>query len=230
MGGLIAQIIMKVVVSLGGSIVASPSINRNFILSYVDMVLRLKKEDISISTVVGGGKIARDYIEAARSFGASEEFCDEIGILATRMNASLILSALGEWAEKRIPVDVEKVEDDNVVMGGTLPGHTTDAVSAMLASKIKADLLINASNVDGIYDKDPRKFPEARMLRRVGSKELLGIIKGEHRAGITTILDIKAARIIIRDRIRTFVLNGRDLENMERAIKGKSFKGTEVVL
>ena len=93
MGGLLAQIIMKVVVSLGGSIVASPSINRNFILSYADMVLRLKEEDISISTVVGGGKIARDYIEAARSFGASEEFCDEIGILATdrkstRLNSS----------------------------------------------------------------------------------------------------------------------------------------------
>jgi len=222
---------MKVVVSLGGSIVASPSVNKEFISDYAEMVLRLRKEGINLATVVGGGKIARDYIEAARGFGASEDFCDEIGILATRMNASLLVSALGEEASRRIPVDIDEVEEGKIiVMGGTVPGHTTDAVSAMLAKKINADLLINASNVNGIYDKDPKKFPDAKRLQKVRAEELLSLIEGEHRAGITTILDIKAERIIIEEKIRTLVLNGRDLENMERAIKGESFKGTEVVV
>jgi len=221
---------MKAVISLGGSIVASPNINRQFISSYAGMVLELREEGIHIATVVGGGKIAREYIEVARRWGSDEEFCDEIGILATRMNAHLLVSALSGRANKRIPQRVEEVDESKiVVMGGTVPGHTTDAVSAQLARKIGASIFINASNVDGIYESDPRLDPEAGRIDKIKASELCSLLEGKHRAGITTILDTKALELVIEEGIRTVVLKGTDLENMERALKGKKFRGTEVL-
>lgn len=221
---------MKAVISLGGSIVASPNINRQFISSYARMVLELREEGIHIATVVGGGKIAREYIEVAREWGSDEDFCDEIGILATRMNAHLLVSALGSRANKRIPQRVEEVDESRiVVMGGTVPGHTTDAVSAQLARKIGASVFINASNVDGIYESDPRLDPEAGRIDKIKASELCSLLEEKHRAGITTILDTKALELVLKEGIRTVVLRGTDLENMERALKGKKFRGTEVL-
>lgn len=218
---------MQVVVSLGGSIVASPEVNLKYIERYAQMVKRLYREGVVLHTVVGGGNIARKYIEAARIFGAPEEFCDYLGILATRLNAGVLSAALENYA--RVPESVEDVTQNTpVVMGGTVPGHTTDAVAAMVAEHVGAELLINATNVSGVYSKDPRVYTDARLMSKINIKELKKLVGEEHRAGMSTVLDPKAVRIIERARIRTIVLNGRDLENLERAIKGEEFKGTEI--
>lgn len=221
---------MKVVVSVGGSVVASPAINREFISGYANMVLELQREGINVASVVGGGKVAREYIGFARELGGPEHLCDEIGILATRMNAYLLISALGKNANRRIPTSVEEADEDGlIVMGGTAPGHTTDAVSAMLARRIGASLLVNASDVDGIYDRDPKKHPGAKRLEKVKVEELLKLLRKKHVPGISSILDSKALHIIMEERIRAIVLDGRDLNSLKGAIRGGDFTGTEVV-
>ncbi len=222
---------LRAVLSLGGSVVASPEINLEFISGFASLVKRLRRKGHRLAVVVGGGKVARDYIGAARRLGAEESFCDELGILATRMNARLIIAALGGEAYRRVPESVEEVKEWEkvVVMGGTVPGHTTDAVAAMLATKLKAELLVNATNVDGIYSADPKKNPDAKKYDRIAVEELLKLVDREHKAGISAILDAKAVRIIKENRIRTLVVKG-ELSRIEAALLGGEHFGTEVVV
>jgi uridylate kinase len=114
-------------------------------------------------------------------------------------------------------------------MGGIRPGQTTDAVAASLAAHCKADLLINATNVDGIYDSDPKKNPSAKKFGEISTQQLLEIAGREHRAGLTAIIDPIAAKIIHENKIKTIVVDGRKLDNIEKAIKGEDHGGTVVV-
>ncbi len=141
----------------------------------------------------------------------------------------LLQAALGEHAVKRIPMDVEKAGGfaGILVMGGTKPGQTTDAVAAQLAWLNEAEFLLIASNVDGVYDSDPKVNPEARLYPGLSTAELLDLTsKKEHTPGYTGIIDPAAAELIHEKKIKTIVVNGRDLENMEKAITGASYTGT----
>jgi len=124
------------VISYGGSILAPEEIDTGFISRVAEL---LKKAEGSVYVVVGGGEIAREYIERGRELGANESLLDEIGILATRMNAYLLLSALGSEAYPRVAESIDEAitaKQRIVVMGGTVPGHTTDAVAALLAERL----------------------------------------------------------------------------------------------
>lgn len=219
---------MKVVIGIGGSILASP-IDVEYIKRFANFLIKLHKRGYKLMVVVGGGKAARDYIAGAQKLGATDELCDEIGIALTRVNAMLLQSALREYAIKRIPTEVKKTRDFEgiLVMGGTKPGQTTDAVAAHLAWLSEADLLLIASNVAGVYDSDPKVNQEATLYPRLSTAELLDLAsKKEHTPGYTGIIDPVAAELIHKKKIKTVVVDGRDLGNMEKAIKGASYTGT----
>jgi len=191
-----------------------------------------KRHDLLI--VTGGGKTARKYISPAREFGASEVFCDLIGIDATRLNARLLISALGKEACPEPPINLFQAAralelKKIVVMGGTDPGHSTDAVAALLAEYVDADLFINASNVPGVYDKDPNRSTGAKMFGEISSTGLIDLIKPESfGAGRYALVDLMAAKVIQRSGIKTIFLKGKDLKNMKDAIDGKKFIGTTI--
>ena len=161
---------MKIVVTIGGSIIIKDHDFKKF-RDYAD-VLRNLKEENDVFVVVGGGKTARDYIDIARSLEVSEAMCDDVGIEVTRLNAKLLIAALGQDAYPEVPHNFRealKFSDSNkiIVMGGTEPAHSTDAVGSILAEFVEADLLINATSVDGLYNKDPNKYPDAVMFKEV---------------------------------------------------------------
>ena len=215
---------MKVVLALGGSII--PVEEPESIMN-VGSLLKKCACNVELYVVAGGGKTARDYIKAARSFGAGEEFLDEIGIAATRLNAMLLKPFI--CPRKSIPETIEEAAKMSppVVMGGTTPGHSTDAVGAMLASAVKADRFVIATDVDGIYDSDPKKNREARKFDSISIKELRNMSSDEWKeAGKSSAIDGIACRIIDENRIRTYVVNGKDTESLENAIYGREFKGT----
>jgi uridylate kinase len=224
---------MKVVISIGGSILVPDEIDVDYMHKLSKLTNKLS-EKYQISIVTGGGKTARKYIEPARNSGASEIFCDLIGITATRLNARLLAAVIGERANLEPPKDfIAALKAMNfgkiVVMGGTHPGHSTDAVSALLAEYINADLLINATDVDGIYDRDPQKYKEAKRYERLSVEELVDMVKSHSLgAGKYELVDILAAKIVQRSKIKTIFLNGRNLENLVRVIEGKSFIGTVI--
>jgi len=222
---------MKIVISVGGSILVPDEIDTSYIEDFANLANELSSKH-KIAIVTGGGRTARKYIEPARNFGVSEIFCDLIGIEATRLNARLLSAAIGEKANLEPPKDfmaaVKALDFGKiVVIGGTHPGHSTDAVSALLAEYVHADLLINASDVDGIYDKDPQKHKDAKRYNKISVDKLVDMVKSHSLgAGRYELVDILAAKIIQRSKTRTIFVNGRDLRNMKDAIGGKEFVGT----
>ncbi|MFQ5888314.1 MAG: UMP kinase [Candidatus Hydrothermarchaeales archaeon] len=216
---------LKVVVGIGGSIFCGEDcIDAEYIRSFsVAMLEASKKHKMFI--VAGGGKTARTYIEAGRELGYSEDVLDLLGVYATRLNAMIISASLGEKGLGFIPEEVEDVDTEEeriVVMGGTVPGHSTDAVAAMLAAHVDAELLIIATDVDGVYERDPKKDPTAKRFEKLSTEKLIEIVKGEqYRAGSSGVVDLKAAKIIHEKGLKAVVVDGRDVRNITDAIDGK---------
>ncbi len=216
---------MILVVSIGGSVLTS-NLDPERIRKYASSIKALAKEHTTY-IVVGGGRIARDYITAARDLGANEVECDIIGIDMTRINAKLLIAALDSTA---YPVPLTSYQDARnaaisgkvVVMGGLIPGQTTDAVSAVLAEYVGADLLINATSVDGVYTADPNRDSKAEKISSMTPSQLVDIVmKIDMSAGSNSPLDPLAAKIIQRCGIKTFVIDGREPGNINEAAAGR---------
>jgi len=217
---------MRIALRIGGSVAASP-LNPTVISKYVDLLKDLKKNGHEVAVVVGGGTLARDFINAAKSLGLDEKAQDEIAISVSRIFAQLFLKKLGELGCKSVPLTIEDAveclrEGKIAVMGGLKPGMTTDTVAALIVEKASADLLIKATDQEGIYDKDPRKHADAVKLEHLSFEDLSRVFaEDKHKAGIHQILDPEAVKILKRKRVRVFVVNGFKPENVLAVVKGK---------
>jgi uridylate kinase len=215
---------MRIVITVGGSIIIKDHDDRNF-KEYAKVLKDMNKEH-DLYIVVGGGRTARDYIKIARELGASEALCDDIGIDVTRLNARLLITALGEDAYPYVPENFNKALEYStsnkiVVMGGTEPAHSTDAVGSILAEFVKADLVINATSVDGLYSKDPEKHQEAEMIDEITPSKMMEMLSDKDmKAGTYEFLDKTAIRIIERSGIKTRIINGKQPSNLKKAING----------
>ena len=215
---------MKIVISLGGSVL-SPD-DPEFIGKIADLVREASKT-VVLYIIIGGGKTARTYIAAARSFTKDTKKLDEIGILATKMNALLLATALD--VPFRLPSTVEEAARGRsplLVMGGTTPGHSTDTVGAELAVRINADKYIIASNVNGVYTADPKIDKNAKKYESISIDDLIGLCGKKWQPGLNVIVDSEACKVIKKGKIKTVVLNGKDLTSLRNAIFNKRFDGT----
>nr|MDO8132744.1 UMP kinase [Candidatus Njordarchaeum guaymaensis] len=223
---------MKIVIKIGGSVIASP-LNPELILQYCQVLKSLKAEGHQIVVVVGGGKVAREFISIAGRVGLSDNDKDEIAILVSRLNAQLIARALGDDGSKEIPSTAEQVgrllaAGKIVVLGGLRPGITTDTVAAIVLKSISSKVLVKATDQDGIYDADPRRFPTARKFDRLSYSDLHKIVSQEgHKPGMHQILDLQSIGILESEKAKVIVINGSNPENISLTIKGRKL-GTVV--
>jgi uridylate kinase len=221
---------MKIVISIGGSIIAQQLDAKRF-TEYARVIKKIARKH-QVVVVTGGGAIARNYIEIARKLGADEASCDLIGIEVTRLNARLLISALRPQAYPEPPLNYKEAESalssgKIVVMGGVAPGQTTDTVAAVLAEYLKADLLVNATSVNGVYSADPQLDPSARKFDKLSPSELVNIVmKVGMKAGSRSPIDPLSAKIIERSSIRTIILNGENPQKLLDAILLKKKVGT----
>lgn len=220
---------MPVVVNVGGSVLA-PSPGSDRFQEYAEALSTIQ-EDVFV--VVGGGGAARDYISIARGLGANEAVCDKIGIDVTRLNARLLISALGRRAYPEPPENYQAAEaamaahGQFVVMGGVAPGQSTDAVAAILAEYVDAEKLIFATSVPGIFERDPNTHPEAEMIPEISPSDLVDLVmRIEIKAGSKSPVDPLATKIIERSRINARVLGGEDPWTVVDAVEGDTDEGT----
>lgn len=226
-----------VVLALGGSIVAPGKPDAAFAARLARMLDEHSRKR-RILVVVGGGKSARDAIGMAREAGASEEVLDRIGIQATRLNAQLLIGFLAA-RKAQVHPDVPPTTAQAammaqhhriVVMGGTTPGHSTDYVGVELAHAAQARRFVIATNVEGVYDRDPRRHKDAKRIDRLDFDQLVELLGTEwEKAGQTGVVDGPATRLLQRHRTETRVLHGADLENLGKALTGDTFEGTLIV-
>ena len=220
----------KIVIKVTGNIFDSPE--DLFFKDFVKLIVNLHK-DHSIIIITGGGKNARNYIKLARNFQVNEATLDEIGIFVSRINAKLLISCLGTVAYKFIPESLNEVEhgydsEKIVVCGGMNPGQSTNAVATLIAEKIGAELLINASEIDGVYTSDPKINKNAKKLDKVTVSQLHKILEDNTSdAGTYELLDPVALKIIQRSKI-SVVLGKCSVEFIRDVVKGKPV-GTKVM-
>ncbi len=224
------------VVSLGGSIVIKEKINTGLLGKLSHSFSNLMKEGYKFVLVVGGGRTAREFQAAGKALGASNFFLDEIGIMATQLNAKLVSQAFeNAFPEplKKIYQARQKLEKGLIpVFGGILPGITTDTVAALIAESVNANFM-NLSNVDGVYSSDPRENPKAKFYSHLTHSELIKIVSRSTslnaKPGQNVVLDLPSCLILKRSKIKSFILSAESIENIENAVHGTEFKGTLVL-
>lgn len=223
----------RVVISVGGSVLV-PTLNTHRLMEWADALKTLVKAGHQVFAVVGGGGEARRYINVCRDIGLDEASSDEFGILITRINAKLLISALGEYAYPRVAetyLDAKEfaISGRIVVMGGVTPGQTTDAVAACLAEETGSAMMINMTAIDGIYSADPKRDPCAVKYDTLSPQGLIDLIMKEKLcAGSNMVIDLVAAKITERSCIPLVVIDGRDPELICRALLNGKFSGTIV--
>ncbi len=225
---------MKVVLSIGGSVLA-PELAAERVSEHAAAIERLIEAGCSLGVVVGGGGVAREFIGAARTLDANEIQLDQLGIAVTRLNAQLLIAALGATAAARPATDYETAVEairrgEVAVMGGVAPGQTTDAVSAALAESIDADLLVYATSVDGVYSADPNDDDGAEQYPELSAGELVEVISGiEMTAGSSAPVDLLGAKLIERSGMRAIVLDGASPDHVVDAVLTGEHAGTDIL-
>ncbi len=223
------------VLSVGGSVLMTGEGDADYLRALAELVRRIGTERTLVVTT-GGGRVAREYIRLARTLGLTEIELDEIGIDVTRLHARLLAGLVGPPCPAHPPTNLaEAVRDAHrvspVVLGGTEPGHTTDGVAALLAVRLRASCLVNATRVRGVYESDPARDPGARRIDRMEWGPFRRMVReavGAGTAGQEFLFDALGAESLARARIPLRVVHGRDLANLERALRGEPFDGTRI--
>ncbi|RLF09618.1 MAG: UMP kinase [Thermoprotei archaeon] len=219
---------MRLSIKIGGHVLyEADGLVLGRLRSYAVVLKKLYWMGHGLSVVVGGGPPARWFIEAARKLGCPEAVCDELGIQVSRLNATLLVSLLGEAAYPAVPLSYAEAKpalssERIVICGGFQPGQSTVAAAAVMAELMRADLLVVATDVDGVYTADPKKHPEAKKIPRLSYRDLEDLMaRGEAEAGTFKLFDLVAVKILERARIPTVVVDGRDPAVLYKVIEGQ---------
>ena len=231
---------MRVVLKISGESLSGNGCIDSLMLDRVFAQVKELSLDNEVILVVGGGNFWR----GRNDLNINKVVSDNIGMLATVMNGMAISSYLNECGIKSRcygSFDVSgMVERENVssvlddlsngyvvVFGGGLgvANLSTDMTTVSKAISYDADFILMAKNVDGVYDKDPKKF-DAKKFDILTHQELfdLSIKQG---ASSLMILDIEALAALVKHRIPMYIYNSSDVSSICDVIDGKV--GTKVV-
>ena len=219
-----------IVLKLSGSLFFSKEFER--IVRAISNALE-KRPRLQLAIVAGGGSKAREYIDVVARAGADRLRWTKSGSWFLELNAFVLASSMSELSSPFVPHTLRQIVEALkgnrvVVLGGLHPGQSTNAVGALAAEKLKAKKFINATDVDGVYTKDPRRFADAKRLDKVTPKELAKIIGGESMAaGSYDLMDPVALKLIERSRIRTWVVKC-EAKIIEASLLDRKVVGTEI--
>lgn len=223
----------RIVIKLSGRLFGDDAAAADELKEYAALLTEISSQ-VQLVVVAGGGKIARHYITTARGFGLDEASLDIIGIEVSRLNAKMLIAAIGDKAYPAVPKDLDEAtiaaETGRIVVtGGFHPGQSTNATAALIAEKLRATKFLNATDVDGIYDSDPKKNKNATLFKEMTVKQCLEILGSENSAaGAYDLMDIVALKVIERSKIQTVILKS-DLAAVRNAVGGKAV-GTRILV
>jgi uridylate kinase len=222
----------RILLKISGEVLAGEE-GKGINFDVANEICSVIKECVDMGTqvglVVGGGNFWR-----GRSSGKMDRSrADQMGMLATCINALALCDTLEQLgvkarvmsavamqpiAEQFVARDaVKHLENGEVVIFGCgtgCPFFSTDTTAALRAAEIEADVIFKATNVDGVYDKDPNKFADAVKYDTLTHSEVLA--KG------LKVMDSTAASLCRDNSIAILVFNLEDPENIIRAVKGEN--------
>lgn len=225
-----------IVISVGGSLlIPNGGIDTDFVKHLNIFVREQVEKGKRFFLVAGGGKLARTYRDAGKTVVGTmtEEDLDWLGIHVTRLNAHLLRTVFQDIAHPRVISDYDKKlrnwKEPVVIASGWKPGNSTDYCMVKIAELYKAQIMINLSNIDWIYDKDPRKYKDAKIIEKLTWEECEEIVGEKWSPGMNTPFDPVATALAKKLNLTAIVSNGHDFENLRNIIEGEEFKGTVIM-
>lgn len=224
-----------IVISVGGSlIVPNGGIDTNFLIKLNRLIRDEVVKGKRFLLVAGGGKIARHYRDAGKGVigNVTNEDLDWLAIHATRLNAHLLRTIFQDIANPRIIENYDhKLEDwkEPVAIGsGWKPGWSTDYDAVILARDYGANIIINMSNIDWVYDKDPLKFKDAKPIKKITWEEMEKLVGDKWTPGFNAPFDPIATKLAKKLKLTVVIANGNDFKNIQKIINKDSFNGTVI--
>lgn len=222
-----------IIVSLGGSLIVPEEIDVNFLKKFRQLILDFTKKGNRVVIVTGGGKICRKYNTAVENIfpKVNKVDLDWLGIAVTKLNAEFLRALFGKLAfEKVIYNPTQKVKTNKKILFGSgwLPGSSSDKDAVLLAKTFGAKTIVNLTNVDYVYNKNPKKFKDAKPLKNISWSDFKKIVGVEWDPGANWPFDPVAARLAQKYKLRVIVCNGRKLGNFKNILAEKKFVGTVI--
>ena len=223
------------ILSLGGSLVVpNGGIDIQFLSDFNKFIrnqVSAKKRRFFIT--VGGGTVMRKYRDAAVEVQGkiTNTDLDWLGIHATRLNAQLVRTIFIDIADPRIIKHYEiilKIEKPVAIAAGWKPGWSTDYCAVTLCQDYGVKNMINMSNVDKVYDKDPKKYEDAKPIDTIHWKDYRKISGNTWSPGLNLPFEPIASKLAEELEITVKILNGKNLSNLEAALDGKPFVGSTI--
>ncbi len=221
----------RIIVSVGGSLIVPDQIDTTFLKHFRALILEKVAEGFSFYIITGGGKLARNWRDAAVEINAktTTDDLDWIGIAATRLNAELLRAT---FADADIPEVIHNTSlrtDSNasiLLAGGVRPGNSSDWAAVEAAKAVGAKKLINLSNIDYVYTADPRTNPDATKIEKTSWADFRKLIPSEWNPGLSSPFDPIAAKEAEILGLEVAVINGAKLKEFSNYLDGKPFTGT----
>lgn len=232
---MIKQDKKRFVLSLGGSlIIPNGGIDIKFLKEFEKYVRKKVAQGCHFFIVTGGGATARHYRDGAAAIcgeKTTDNDLDWLGVHSSRLNGHLIRTIFRDIAYEHLikhydMVDKKAVEAKLVIGVAWKPGWSTDYDAVLLAQDYNINTVVNLSNIDMVYDKDPDKFPDAKPIRKISWKKMTGIVGNKWTPGLNMPFDPIASKLAKEIGIKVIVCNGRKLKNLDNIIEGKRFIGT----
>jgi len=225
-----------IIISVGGSlIVPNGGIDTKFLSSLNRFIRKYVALGKRFFLVAGGGRIARHYRDAAKKVigDITDEDLDWLAIHTTRVNSHLLRTIFQDIAHPRIVENYDKkifrLKEPVLIGAGWKPGWSTDYDAVILARDYGGRIVINLSNTYWVYDKDPKKFKEAKPIEKITWDEMEKIVGNKWTPGLSAPFDPIATQLAKKLKLTVIVTNGKDFSNLEKLINGESFKGTVIM-
>jgi len=222
----------RVIVSVGGSLIVPEAIDTNFLTRFRTLILDKVQEGFSFSIITGGGKTCRRYQDAADTVTPiSRNDLDWIGIHSTRLNAHLLRTIFADVAHPHIiknpTADIDG-DESVIIAAGWKPGWSTDYCAVLIAKNLGATRLVNLSNIDYVYDSDPRKNKGAKKVEKASWAEFRKLIPTEWDPGLSSPFDPIAAKEAGAIGLEVAIINGAHLDRFNDYLEGSPFVGTTI--
>ncbi|MBU0999264.1 UMP kinase [Patescibacteria group bacterium] len=219
-----------IIISLGGSLIIPEELDINFLKEFKDLILAQVAKGKKFVIITGGGKINRKYNEAARGIAnPSNEDLDWIGIAALKLNAELIRVIFGEYAHNEVIANLSNKfsSEKPIVIGSAYqPGSSSDWDAVLAAKTVGAKKIINLSNIDYVYDSDPKINPNAKKIEKISWTEYRALIPAEWTPRLNSPLDPIASKVAEEEGLEVIIMNGKPIDNLKKCLNGEKFAGT----
>lgn len=219
-----------VIISVGGSLIVPDEISVNWLKKFKKIIEKYVKKNYKFIIIAGGGRTARKYQKAARAVTKLKiDDIDWLGIHCTRLNAHLLRTIFRDIAKHRVikrPKEKIKFKEKVLIAAGWKPGWSTDYIAVLLAKNFKVKKVINMTNINYVYDKDPKKFNNAKPLKRISWDIYRKLIIDKWDPGLNTPFDPIASKEAQKLKLKVVIINGKKLKNFEKCLNEQNFNGT----